>query len=119
LTPSKRLLDYRRSSGGCVEDQNDIIAVTTFADALVRNATVDPDREFIVMPEGRRTCSSMLERGLEVARSLLGLGVEMRDRVGILMPNCLDFVELFFGASLVGAVPVPINARFKFARPPA
>jgi fatty-acyl-CoA synthase len=29
------------------------------------------------------------------------------------MPNCIDFLHTFFGAALLGAVAVPINARFK------
>jgi fatty-acyl-CoA synthase/long-chain acyl-CoA synthetase len=29
------------------------------------------------------------------------------------MPNCLEFVEALFGGSLIGAVMVPINARYK------
>ena len=35
------------------------------------------------------------------------------DRVGILLPNCPAFVESLFGASLLGAVPVLINARYR------
>jgi acyl-CoA synthetase (AMP-forming)/AMP-acid ligase II len=33
--------------------------------------------------------------------------------VGLLMPNCPDFVFAFYGAQLVGAVVVPINTRFR------
>ena len=29
------------------------------------------------------------------------------------MPNCMDFVEVMFGATMLGAWVVPINARFK------
>ena len=29
------------------------------------------------------------------------------------MPNCIDFLDVWFGISFLGAVAVPINARFK------
>ena len=48
-----------------------------------------------------------------MAQGLRALGVRRGDRVGILMPNCPSFVEALFGASLLGAVPVLINARYR------
>ena len=48
------------------------------------------------------------------ARALRGLGVGPGDKVGILMPNCLEFAARLFGATAkLGAVAVPINGRFK------
>ena len=35
------------------------------------------------------------------------------DHVGILMSNCQEFVDLLIGAQMLGAWPVPINARYK------
>jgi fatty-acyl-CoA synthase len=83
-----------------------------FADLLTRAAERDPDHEAVVFPDGRITYGELQQRSFFVARSLLDLGIGQRDRVGILMANCLEFVELMFGISLIGAVIVPINARF-------
>jgi acyl-CoA synthetase (AMP-forming)/AMP-acid ligase II len=44
---------------------------------------------------------------------LAGLGVGRGDRVGLLMPNCPDFVFAFFGTQLLGAIAVPLNTRFR------
>ena len=55
----------------------------------------------------------MLAAAEQAARSLLGLGLRPGDRVGILMPNCLDFVELQFGCALLGVPFVPINVRYR------
>ena len=85
----------------------------SLGDVLVRAADRDPDHEAIVFPHDRSTFSSLLERSIERARSLVALGVAPGDHVGILMPNHMDVAEVFFGASLAGAIPVPINARFK------
>src|ERR1700733_11662573 len=83
-----------------------------FADLLTRAAERDPDHEAVVFPDGRITYGELQARAFSVARSLLALGVGPRGPVGILMPNCLEFVELLFGISLIGGVMVPINARF-------
>jgi len=37
------------------------------------------------------------------------LGVEMEQRVILLLPDGLDFVAAFLGAARIGAVPVPVN----------
>jgi fatty-acyl-CoA synthase len=87
--------------------------VLRFADLLLRAAERDPDHEAVVFwGGGRLTYGELESRAFAVARSLHGLGIRPRSRVGILMPNCLEFVELLFGVSLLGAVMVPVNARF-------
>ena len=78
----------------------------------MRAAERDPDHEAVVFPDGRITYAELEGRALRIARSLLALGVQPGGRVGILMPNCMEFVELLFGISLIGGVMVPINARF-------
>jgi fatty-acyl-CoA synthase len=83
-----------------------------FADLLTRAAERDPDHEAVVFPDARITYGELQTRAFSVARSLLALGIGQRDPVGILMPNCLEFVELLFGISIIGGVIVPINARF-------
>ena len=39
--------------------------------------------------------------------------MESGQHVGILMPNCMPYVDLILGCALAGVVSVPINARFK------
>ena len=85
----------------------------TLGDVLVRAAHRDPHHEALVFPDTRLTYAGLLERAVDRARSLLSLGVGPGDHVGILMPNLPEVTELMFGASLIGAIPVPINARFK------
>jgi len=90
-----------------------LIDVTTLGDLLLRAVVRDPDREAVIFPDARFTYRALWERAVERARSLHGLGIGPGDHVGILMPNCPEFVELLLGATLCGAVSVPINARFK------
>ena len=79
----------------------------------MRGAAQHPDRDVFVFPEVRRTYAEMVERAVDVGRALVSLGVRKGDHVGILMPNCIDFLDVWFGCAFVGAVCVPINARFK------
>ena len=91
---------------------SDWIEVTTLGDLLLRAADALPDHEALVFPQDRYRYREVAERAVGAARSLAALGVQRGDRVGLLMPNCTDFVFAFFGASLLGAVIVPINTRF-------
>lgn len=43
------------------------------------------------------------------------LGIGKGDRVAILLPNGEQWLSLFYGAALIGAVTVPVNTRFKAA----
>ena len=89
------------------------IDVTTFGDLLTRAASQWPAADAIVFPDTRHSFASLEAAAIRSARSLIGLGVGKGDHVGILMPNCMDFVEVMFGASMLGAWVVPVNARFK------
>ncbi|WP_433031747.1 AMP-binding protein [Actinomycetospora sp. CA-053990] len=70
-----------------------------------------PDGDCVVFPTVRESYREVEEAAVEVARSLVALGVRPGDAVGVLMPNCLDFVHLMIGTSMVGALFVPLNAR--------
>ncbi len=84
-----------------------------FASALIRGAAAHPDRDCIVVSNDRVTYGALEARARRIGRSLIALGVERGERVGILMANGLDYTDLLFGASLIGAIPVLYNSRFK------
>jgi fatty-acyl-CoA synthase len=88
------------------------IAATTIGD-LVDGAAAESDGDAVVFPGEQVTFPELAALTDGFARSLRGLGVGPGDKVGILMPNQLDFVAALVGASKLGAVPVPINGRFK------
>ena len=86
---------------------------TTIGGALLRTVGRRAGHEALVFPPQRFTYAEFADRSLQVARSLAALGVGRGAHVGLLMPNCPDFVFAFFGAQLLGAVVVPINTRFR------
>ena len=72
-------------------------------------------REALVTPLGRLTYQELREKAERAAAAMQALGIGRGDRVAILMPNDEQWLTLFYGAALIGAVTVPVNTRFKTA----
>src|SRR6476661_7262893 len=47
------------------------------------------------------------------ARGLLGLGVDRGDRVGIWIPNCVEWTLVQFATARVGAILVNVNPAYR------
>lgn len=58
-----------------------------------------------------RTYRQLWENGQRVAHLLIGLGIAPGDHVALVMANHPEFVESMIGASIAGAVCVPIDPR--------
>ena len=78
-------------------------------------AAARPDAEAAVFPGERATYREIDERARAAARRLRGIGVERGDLVGVLVPANVEHLVVLLGAMRMGAVPVPINARYKAA----
>ncbi|MHA6626416.1 class I adenylate-forming enzyme family protein [Pseudonocardia sichuanensis] len=89
------------------------IEATTLGDLLDRRAVERPDADAVVFPEARASYAELAGRAQWFARRLAGLGVRRGDRVGILLPATVDLLAVLFGAAKLGAIAVPVNARFK------
>lgn len=87
--------------------------VTTLGDLLDERAETCGDQEALVFPDRRVTFRGLRDRARVMAKVLVGVGVRPGDRVGLLLPASVDLLALLFGAATIGAVAVPINARFK------
>jgi fatty-acyl-CoA synthase/long-chain acyl-CoA synthetase len=93
----------------------DWIEVSPLGDLLVRAAHRSPEQVALAFPDRRCTYADLLRGAEHVARGLHSLGVRPGEHVGLLMPSCVEYVEAVFGAALLGAVVVPLNARYKLA----
>ena len=80
---------------------------------LNQRAVVSPQLEAYVEPSAnvRMDCTQMNALANQCASMLTSLGVGKGDRVALLMPNCVEFCCLFYGAAKIGAVAVPLNTR--------
>ena len=91
------------------------LSVTTIGDMLVAAAQRRPDEVAVAFPETRATARELLDGAVHLARGLHALGIRRHDKVAIVMPNCMDYIRAIFGASLLGAVVVTVNARYRGA----
>ena len=83
----------------------------TVGETLTRAAAQWPDATAIVLGADRLTWHDVLARAREFAAALRGAGLRRGDHVGLLLPNCLEYLLLFYCCALVGFRPVHLNAR--------
>ena len=82
--------------------------------ALLRDSAAGSgDVDALIFPDSRQTHGSLNRAARSWARTLIGLGVQPGEHVGILLTTRPEFVELLFGIAMAGAVAVPINARYQ------
>ena len=80
-------------------------------DVFAFHATARPDAVFAVDGPRTVTYGEALEMARRVAGSLVRSGVGRGDRFGYMGPNSVEHAVVYYAASMVGAVPVPVNTR--------
>jgi len=98
--------------GGCA-DNFGYVEVPTLGGLLIRAGERYGEREALTVDGDHLSFAGLHRRAVSIARGLSALGVGRGTRVGLFMPNCLAFVEYMFAITLLGAVAVPINSRFR------
>ena len=88
-------------------------ATLTVAATLVAAARDHAARDAILIGGHRFTHAAVLLEARRYAQAMARQGIVAGDHVGILMPNCLEYLFLFYGCALMGARPVLMNARYK------
>jgi len=68
-----------------------------------------PDRTAIIYLGERITYRKLVEQIRRFATALDGLGIRKGDKIMLYIPNCPQFLIAYFGAHLIGAVPVPVS----------
>ncbi|HEX4281308.1 MAG TPA: AMP-binding protein, partial [Solirubrobacteraceae bacterium] len=94
-------------------DELPLSACWTLPDHVDRAARRWPDTEALVFGDERLTFAGFAEHTRALARGLLALGVTPGQKVGVFMLGVPDMLVAIYGAGRIGAVPVPINGRFK------
>jgi fatty-acyl-CoA synthase len=86
---------------------------STLGDLLVKAAQNSGDSDMLIFPERRVTYTQMHDMAYRRARALVAVGLGPGSHVGILMANCIEYVEYLMAVQLIGGMAVPINARYK------
>lgn len=85
----------------------------TYPKLLSAQASATPTKTAVVTPARSLTWKELDDEAARLSGVLLALGVGVGDKVGILMPNCCEWVAWAHGAAGIGAVVVPVNTRFR------
>ncbi|MCP4754044.1 MAG: AMP-binding protein [Proteobacteria bacterium] len=80
---------------------------------LEKTAQDRGDAVFWITDGGETTYGEFYESVKRLAGSLLAVGIQKGDRVGIWMSNRLEFTQIEMAANVIGAVGVPISTRYK------
>ena len=75
------------------------IAPLTVGETLTRAAAQWPDAMAIVLGPDRLSWRDALARARQFAAALHGAGLRRGDHVGLLLPNCLEYLLLFYGCA--------------------
>jgi fatty-acyl-CoA synthase len=76
---------------------------------LARAALTQPLRAAVVSGRQSWTYAEVYERACRLAGALAALGVRKGDRVALWTPNRPEFVEMFFGVPMLGAIAAPLD----------
>jgi long-chain acyl-CoA synthetase len=91
------------------------VAAYRLSDQLRDLGADDRSRPAVVHASRTLTFGAVDDRADRFARGLRAAGVGEGDRVGILMPNLPEYLEVLLGTARVGAVVVPLNWRLATA----
>jgi fatty-acyl-CoA synthase len=92
---------------------NSEFAPGTCTALILEAAAVHADADAIVLPEDRVSYRGLAAGAADWSRIFIAIGVSKGEHVGVLLPNGTQFMQVLFGAMLAGAVPVPINVRYR------
>lgn len=72
-----------------------------------------PDKPFATFPDADYTFAEMAAESKRYANALASFGVDARDRVGLFLPNCPEFVCCLFANAYLDSVSAPANPEYK------
>ena len=76
---------------------------------LLKMRRAEPDGEFLITDNERLTFAEADTASLDLADALLASGVGKGTRVGILFPNCAQWLICWLAAARIGALTVPMS----------
>lgn len=80
---------------------------------LEDKASSNGDKVLFRYKDQTYTYAQVNERSNRVGNAFLALGVKKGDKVGIMLPNCTEYLDVWFGLAKIGGVEVPINTAFR------
>jgi fatty-acyl-CoA synthase len=72
---------------------------------------LQPEKKAFYFEDQPFTYQELNHRTNQLCHLLLKIGIKKGDRVAVLLHNCHQYIEIFFGLSKIGAILVPLNWR--------
>ncbi|MHA2388969.1 MAG: long-chain-fatty-acid--CoA ligase [Candidatus Hodarchaeales archaeon] len=79
---------------------------------LEESALASPENVATIFFDKKIKYGELWDRVLRFAHSLMKLGIQKGDRIGIYLPNCPQFIIAFFAINRLGATIVPFNTQY-------
>lgn len=88
--------------------------IWSLPEVLAKRAAANPHLPFIAMVgEPLLSVGEIESRSRHIANGLRDLGVGFGDRVLVMLPNCIEFIEAWFAINRLGAVIVTVNTAYR------
>ena len=85
----------------------------TLGKVLAEKARKHRGEIFLLFEDEKVTFDQFNENANRVANALLARGIKKGSKIAVMLPNCPDFLYLWFGIAKMGGVMVPINVDWK------
>ena len=82
-----------------------------YTDSVGRAARFYPERAAFSSGGRRQTFQELHARVGRIASALAERGFNKGDRLALLLPNELEFVELIYACAWLGLIVIPLNTR--------
>jgi acyl-CoA synthetase (AMP-forming)/AMP-acid ligase II len=70
------------------------------------------EHTYVVTPTDRLTYREADQRSARIARRMLGRGIGKGTRVGLFLPNGVEWIEWWLAASRIGALVIPLSTLY-------
>ena len=85
----------------------------TFFDLVCEQAERYPHAAAVICEDAATTYAALRNAAARIATGLRAIGVGQGERVGLLLNNCTQWLEICFGVAALGAVAVPFSTWSK------
>src|SRR5262249_23044608 len=86
-----------------------------YAHSLGRGSRYYPERVALAVEGATLSFRQLHERVRNISAVLAGHGYAAGDRLALLLPNSLEYIELVYACAWLGVTAVPINTRLSSA----
>ncbi len=84
-----------------------------FPEFLEEKTSSGPSGTFIYYGDKRISLAEVQRYAYKISRKFLSLGIGKGDHVALMIPNCPEYIYLWFGLAGIGAVTVAVNNQLK------